>query len=276
MNVLFLTSRPTKAFTSVKQNAFTLIELLVVIAIIAILAAILFPVFAQAREKARQTSCLSNEKQIGLAMMQYIQDYDETLPLGSLYGSSQPISVAWDNLIEPYAQKAGTTSFGRGSNAYLVCPSDSVDRDPITNSKRSYAIPMTFFAGNDYAWEIEDTSGGSVLGFTKGRPLADFTAPANVIIVAEAHKINNKIGTNLGYRVANTAAQLATPIAKTPPHSGGWNYLFADGHAKWFKPEQTVARQGLTYPSTYVNEKGYNCLGTQGKPCGMWTISDND
>ena len=61
-------------------KGFTLIELLVVIAIIAILAAILFPVFAQAREKARQISCLSNEKQIGLAFMQYIQDYDETYP----------------------------------------------------------------------------------------------------------------------------------------------------------------------------------------------------
>ena len=67
-------------FTSVKANAFTLIELLVVIAIIAILAAILFPVFAQARDKARQTACLSNTKQLGLAMMQYVQDYDETYP----------------------------------------------------------------------------------------------------------------------------------------------------------------------------------------------------
>src|ERR1041384_7574575 len=65
-----------------KQDGFTLIELLVVIAIIAILAAILFPVFAQAREKARQTSCLSNTKQIGTAFMMYIQDYDEGHPMG--------------------------------------------------------------------------------------------------------------------------------------------------------------------------------------------------
>jgi prepilin-type N-terminal cleavage/methylation domain-containing protein len=63
-----------------KQRGFTLIELLVVIAIIAILAAILFPVFAQAREKARQTSCLSNEKQLGTAISMYVQDYDETYP----------------------------------------------------------------------------------------------------------------------------------------------------------------------------------------------------
>src|SRR5689334_4870314 len=66
-----------------KNKGFTLIELLVVIAIIAILAAILFPVFAQAREKARQTSCLSNEKQLGTAFLMYVQDYDETFPLRS-------------------------------------------------------------------------------------------------------------------------------------------------------------------------------------------------
>src|SRR6478609_3278648 len=75
-----------------RMRGFTLIELLVVIAIIAVLAAILFPVFAQARDKARQTSCLSNEKQLGMASMQYVQDYDEQFPL-----SEVRYSYSWDD-----------------------------------------------------------------------------------------------------------------------------------------------------------------------------------
>src|SRR5579875_455897 len=99
-------------FRKSARRAFTLIELLVVIAIIAILAAILFPVFAQAREKARQISCLSNEKQIALAVIQYTQDYDEYFPTG--------LGPAWDpdtwtNETVPYIK----------SYAVFVCPDDA-------------------------------------------------------------------------------------------------------------------------------------------------------
>src|ERR1700753_3578344 len=100
-------------------RAFTLIELLVVIAIIAILAAILFPVFAQAREKARQTTCLSNEKQIGLGIMQYVQDYDETYPQ-----STDGAYVQWYNMIQPYIKNGELyqgESYGRGG--VFHCPS---------------------------------------------------------------------------------------------------------------------------------------------------------
>src|SRR5271165_6318670 len=93
------------------SKGFTLIELLVVIAIIAILAAILFPVFAQARAKARQTVCLSNMRQMGLATMMYAQDYDERLPLAATTTASSYLN--WHNLLIPYTQ----------NEQIWVCPS---------------------------------------------------------------------------------------------------------------------------------------------------------
>src|ERR1700755_2026194 len=93
---------------SPKRRGFTLIELLVVIAIIAILAAILFPVFAQAREKARQTSCLSNEKQMGLSLIQSSQDYDETFPVGFVLGApSGWLNLSWPVFVQPYVKNLG-------------------------------------------------------------------------------------------------------------------------------------------------------------------------
>ncbi len=94
-------------------RAFTLIELLVVIAIIAILAAILFPVFAQAREKARQTTCLSNLKQINLGVQQYVQDYDESFPRLAVYPAPAPrqpwATYTWQDAVGPYIKNGTIT-----------------------------------------------------------------------------------------------------------------------------------------------------------------------
>ena len=89
-----------------RRTGFTLIELLVVIAIIAILAAILFPVFARARENARKSTCQSNLKQMGLAIMQYVQDYDETYPIGGML-DSKGVQIHWRHLIYPYVKNEG-------------------------------------------------------------------------------------------------------------------------------------------------------------------------
>jgi len=128
-----------KPLSSPTTSAFTLIELLVVIAIIAILAAILFPVFAKAREKARQTMCLSNEKQLGLAMMQYVQDFDEVYPFGLLDkgpavvgGGSMPgTGAGWAGAISPYTK----------STKVFSCPSDPT---PSVGSGPTIALPISY------------------------------------------------------------------------------------------------------------------------------------
>src|SRR5512142_1231654 len=116
-----------------RSKGFTLIELLVVIAIIAILAAILFPVFAKAREKARQASCLSNQKQIGLAMMQYVQDYDETYPASWLTNADYTVYYAsYVDSLMPYMK----------SEAIWFCP--SLPKPGFSKS--------TYLNGNPQGW----------------------------------------------------------------------------------------------------------------------------
>jgi prepilin-type N-terminal cleavage/methylation domain-containing protein len=135
-----------------RNSGFTLIELLVVIAIIAILAAILFPVFAQAREKARQASCISNNKQIALGVMMYAQDYDETLPLGSYIFAGMTSAVTWQDLVEPYVKVGAGADPQPGSPAnrkvvtFWTCPSvgnTSYPKAPATRSRVRFRPTFT-------------------------------------------------------------------------------------------------------------------------------------
>jgi prepilin-type N-terminal cleavage/methylation domain-containing protein/prepilin-type processing-associated H-X9-DG protein len=191
-----------------KRTGFTLIELLVVIAIIAILAAILFPVFARAREKARQASCLSNLKQLGLAHLMYAQDYDEC------FMKQQPCyngtngwgngSGKWQAVLQPYIK-----------NAQLqVCPSTGTDP--------SYSIPRNPFSG--------------CCG-TRPR-LASFGRPAETILMADTLDNNPTQGRMLGeYPTAMNPdfPDNNTCIAIGSAHNEGANIVYVDGHAKWQK-----------------------------------------
>lgn len=166
--------RPERTAARHRFNGFTLIELLVVIAIIAILAAILFPVFARARENARRSSCQSNMKQIGLAFMQYTQDYDEKMPVGTVAGATSACEAGfpygsrgfgWAGQLYPYAK----------SSQLFKCPSDP-NRDNANGVAISYAynedIPSTCY--------IDNTNPRGVYG-----AISKFNAPARTVLLTE-------------------------------------------------------------------------------------------
>lgn len=204
------------------QRGFTLIELLVVIAIIAILAAILFPVFARAREKARQSSCLSNLKQMGLACMQYAQDYDERLPRFRQY--------TWDT--RPIGP------FNVGANCWL-CPMCGGDLDPYAKNVQLYLCPSSSSNtgpgghGGSYGYNCQ----------VSGVKLADLQAVAEIPMFADAncHYINPHMDRSGG--CSPCGYQTPCPRVAWTRHNEGLNINFADGHAKWMKSTAADARQ---------------------------------
>src|SRR6266498_2270973 len=158
------------------QPAFTLIELLVVIAIIAILAAILFPVFAQAREKARQSACLSNCKQIGLAVMMYGEDWDQSYPLFAHYPNHEPM---WFQMIQPYIKNENV----------FTCPSVQKMTTEATRPKQmaGWTVPLYSFNGYgvNYLHVIQYGPGDASGKMMGPKRLAALSRPAETIMIAD-------------------------------------------------------------------------------------------
>ncbi len=222
-----------------KRRAFTLIELLVVIAIIAILAAILFPVFATAREKARQTSCAANLKQIGLAMVQYVNDYDEMTPHSPMNGCGTNCACAtvatvgcnddtWA-VIQPYI-KTHLTGY---------CP----DVKPTVSSNNGQNGIQGSYGGNDLFWYTTPRQTPWVQNVSK------FSTPSNTIMIGDgftANRVvaNGGLGDIIGPAVGSWFGSVHTDPACFPScdntvsgyfagrHNYAANFIFADGHVK--------------------------------------------
>jgi prepilin-type N-terminal cleavage/methylation domain-containing protein/prepilin-type processing-associated H-X9-DG protein len=213
-----------------KRIGFTLIELLVVIAIIAILAAILFPVFARARENARRASCQSNMKQIGLGIAQYTQDYDDKMTPIDRYTSGSGVGGAWTNLLQPYVKSTQIFNCPSNTSTTPIVGGGGALNDYIANG--NWGTPQASF---DYARPMDVTSHVSPYSVT-ARSLAEFTEPARTITVAEYS------GTKSDGFIWSTSATPAGVTGGLSPqnHLGVTNYLFGDGHVKALKPTATL------------------------------------
>jgi prepilin-type N-terminal cleavage/methylation domain-containing protein/prepilin-type processing-associated H-X9-DG protein len=196
------------------RKGFTLIELLVVIAIIAILAAILFPVFAKAREKARQASCLSNCKQLALSVLQYTQDYDETLPMGRWGGPGAAPDGQWhgfDFVIQPYVK----------NTQILLCPNDPGGR----------ALPPGLPSLCSYGTTCDlNSSGLNAGGNNVPTKLGAIYTPAelHMFVCGFTYSYTHRpVGVGAPCTCTDSASVL------TCRHNVGSNIAFCDGHAKW-------------------------------------------
>jgi len=224
------------------KSGFTLIELLIVIAIISVLAAILFPAFMSAREKARQAVCLANQRQLGAALVIYANENDDKFMPGNKLPAPDAEGVSragWGGVIYPQVSATGV----------FRCPDDDTQSGIVLGET---AFPISYFMNQNLSGDAYPT----------GMALSELVAPASTVVIAE----NTGMLTHLIARLRRQD-EIESPFAnhfirsgKSPyeRHTDGRTYLLADGHAKWFKPNSVsvganlvaVSPEHLTSPLT--------------------------
>jgi prepilin-type N-terminal cleavage/methylation domain-containing protein/prepilin-type processing-associated H-X9-DG protein len=246
-----------KPFDGALPRGFTLIELLLVISIIALLAAILFPVFSRARENARRASCQSNLKQIGLAIAQYVQDYDERyVPPYTTFSTVQPqYSATFRNSAYVYRWQSFLTPYA-GSEQIFICPS---------NSKRTTAAAFYY----NYGINMSITGAGDAS--PPPRLSSQLTSPALTFLVLDwsnDQALPNLLATD-GTRYMPGSGDIepwdcknAAADCQTGRHFDGLNALYADGHVKWLNAKK-VYQEAKNCKSL---SSAYNCNNNPSVP----------
>ena len=241
----------TKEEQDMRRKGFTLIELLVVIAIIAILAAILFPVFAKAREKARQASCLSNVKQMSLGVGMYVQDWDDTYP---------PAVTGWyahDNVIQTDPTMPGYY--------FQTCDSSTVKGNwiswmdlifPYVKNLNVYKCPSAYkndWGGHGYGYSVAFGGYGTWFikagdGYGSMTTMSDVKRPADAVMILDT---NGNYYATTYYCPSTYLSGIGAKPDPLAPHNEGINIGFADGHAKWVLRRDSKYTEGLeNWPTT--------------------------
>ena len=217
-----------------RKRAFTLIELLVVIAIIAILAAILFPVFARAREAARATSCKSNLKQLATAIQMYTQDYDEMMPFNYHYTAGAPPLYWWEDDVQPYVKnwQAFQCPSRSGHLAYTYGRTGPGQTNPLVSDYKAPAMsnwPGTWAGQSAVMMSCNGCAAGS------GRALAAIDDPAGTINIVDSGGYELWSYVHVDACAAAGGSGCNNPPLNEKRHNNGFNAAFADGHVKFVK-----------------------------------------